>query len=282
MKTRLPRIWNYLILLPLLHGCAESTVSVPAVPSATPPGSGFEHEHPLANDDVPSSNLETVYVRGGHGLWRDTVTVGASGQVSRQYGSDGGGYTLTGTALRAGTGLCIRPVAATGDSSKDEDMCFELVPWGGRQYLVESERMLDFCNRVNAGEEPRATELGSTLLRAGDWTQGVEGLPTVPPAWSGFLLAEEVNAHIASDAGGRYLWIDVGSEAGLRAGMCLWILDVPLPAGLVAMGAPAMRDTAIEVVLVEQQRSLARLVYGQRLEYALQPGFSVSSKPSSR
>jgi hypothetical protein len=274
----LAKCWSSIVLLHALSACAGSPVTevheahtADAVPSSDTPALDTQP----ARDAPTLASITGTYVRGGHGMWDDSLTIDAAGGMSRRYSSDGGAFTLAGTAQLSGTKVCILPTESHGNSSWS-DPCFQIVPWGRRLYLVEASRMLQFCNAVNAGEEPRTGDLGSTLMREGGWKKGVDGKPEVSSEWRPFLLPAPVFGRVTADAGDRDLWISLGASSGMRAGMQLYLVNVPTG------GKPARQDVAIDVISVEQDRSLARLVYGQRLEYAMQPGLRVSSRPAAR
>jgi hypothetical protein len=60
---------------------------------------------------------------------------------------------------------------------------FVLVPWGARLYLIEVTRIVEFCNAVNAGDEPRTEAQEPFLLREDDWKKKVKGWPSIPKPW---------------------------------------------------------------------------------------------------
>jgi hypothetical protein len=112
----------------------------------------------------------------------------------------------------------------------------ELVPiaWGERKYLVPSEKLVDFCNQVNEGREPRRRIYGFCLLRIGDEKKKVVGLPSVPKPVEKYLLAKPIDTVITSvgkpvseegqgdvTAVGIRVTLKDGSKAGLLPGMTL-------------------------------------------------------------
>ncbi|MGH7192879.1 MAG: hypothetical protein ACREJM_05000 [Candidatus Saccharimonadales bacterium] len=70
------------------------------------------------------------------------------------------------------------------------------VHWGPRRYLISPKDMLEFCNAINAGTEPRTDIHGLHLLRCGDEAKAVQGLPTVPDEFKDYLLARPIEAEI--------------------------------------------------------------------------------------
>lgn len=110
----------------------------------------------------------------------------------------------------------------------------QLIPvsWGERQYLIPSGDIVEFCNDVNAGTEPREDMHGRHLLREGDEKKKVRGFPAVPDEFRAYLLTKPIEATITTV--GSYTtrpivceWkfkdtpvtLDAGSEAGILPGM---------------------------------------------------------------
>jgi hypothetical protein len=90
-----------------------------------------------------------------------------------------------------------------------QGMATEFLPvhWGKRRYLIATAELTEFCNAVNAGDEPReAGPLGgSFLLREGDERKPAHGQPLLPKEYVGFLLRRPVSAEV----------VDVKSVRGL-------------------------------------------------------------------
>jgi hypothetical protein len=139
---------------------------------------------------------------------------------------------------------------------------FVPVPWGERLYLVEAEAIVDFCNEVNGGSEPRTHVNGNTLLRRGDEGRPAPGWPEVPAEYRSFLLSAPVAATIVAlgpsvTRAGRAdtqwtqatLIIDAGSRQGLARGMELFVTE---PDDLVQR---------IRLTEVEEERSSGVAVY---------------------
>lgn len=74
----------------------------------------------------------------------------------------------------------------------------EFVPiaWGERHYLLEPDRVIDFCNSVNSGWEPRDGAHGFYFLRRGDESKPVEGMPTVDDFHKPYMPADAIKAQI--------------------------------------------------------------------------------------
>lgn len=71
-----------------------------------------------------------------------------------------------------------------------------VIPWGERVYLVASDELVEFCNAVNAGDEPRRGGHGGFLARDGDGDRKVSGAPGVPESHRKYLLPRPVTARI--------------------------------------------------------------------------------------
>lgn len=102
------------------------------------------------------------------------------------------------------------------------------VHWGPRRYLIPPKEMLEFCNAVNAGTEPRTDIHGLHLLRWGDDAKAVQGLPTVPDEFKRYLLARPIEAEIIEireRAENSTVVLNRGKMHGLLPGMELHIIE---------------------------------------------------------
>jgi hypothetical protein len=52
-----------------------------------------------------------------------------------------------------------------------------LVRWGERRYLIDGERLSEFCEWIEKGWEPRDSLFGSFFLKSEDWKLPVDGHP---------------------------------------------------------------------------------------------------------
>ncbi len=111
----------------------------------------------------------------------------------------------------------------------------ELVPvkWGERLYLMHKESLIEFCNAINLGLEPRRDlgaewYLGSFYLREGDEKRSASGPPSLPTDSISQLLKRPVEAHVQAilqDNDTQLAVINKGTEVGLRPGMRFVIND---------------------------------------------------------
>ena len=123
--------------------------------------------------------------------------------------------------------------------------------WGPRLYLIEANRVVSFCNAVNAGDEPRKESRYQFLLREGDWTKEAKGSPKIPKPWQGkYLLVSPVQTvtrvvgdyvedvmipeypHTNGKLSGIRCTFNAGHEQGLRPGMTI----LPQEQYLLCMG----------------------------------------------
>lgn len=126
------------------------------------------------------------------------------------YHTESGSYSFNGTTitLRKWLGTFSR----YGASAKG---CLLPLRWGGRLYLVPESGMIDFCNRVNRGWEPRHMPYGREYIRKNDWDRPVLGPPTIPDAWRPYLLRTPLRVTVKRLLDKREAVIDRGSAAGI-------------------------------------------------------------------
>lgn len=93
--------------------------------------------------------------------------------------------------------------------------------WGTRVYLVATNKLVDFCNCINDGSEPRVQCYGSHYLREKDWDKPVSGRPEIPVPWAEYLISKPIKGEIVYLVNNNEAWINIGSDNGLREGMTL-------------------------------------------------------------
>jgi hypothetical protein len=136
------------------------------------------------------------------------------------------------------------------------------VKWGGRQYLIPADEIIDFCNNINEGREPRINAHGFYLLRRGDEKKKVSGFPRLPNEYVHYLLAKPVEATIIIV--GQYTtrpsvvdWkfkdtpvtLNAGTKQGLRIGM---ELVVTKPNNIVeSVRITKVHETRSEAIMVQ-------------------------------
>lgn len=72
------------------------------------------------------------------------------------------------------------------------------VKWGERRYLIAPDEIIEFCNCVNSGYEPRMRAHGLFLLNVDDVKKKVEELPALPENYQPYLLKRPINAEVSS------------------------------------------------------------------------------------
>lgn len=115
-----------------------------------------------------------------------------------------------------------------------------LVPvrWGERHYLLSADKLLDFVDQIQFGDEPRSRGDGA-LLRFGDECRRATGLPTLPMAYALLLRSERgefpIRAVTEVARSGEPLCrltqridFDPRGDTRLRTGMKLKVLDTGL------------------------------------------------------
>ncbi len=89
--------------------------------------------------------------------------------------------------------------------------------------MIPRENLLDFCNAVNQGIEPRNQSQGVVYLRTDDWKKPVTGFPDLAPEWRHYLLEEPVLGTVLDVMEGLRARVDLGSKNGIRSGMELCV-----------------------------------------------------------
>jgi hypothetical protein len=125
------------------------------------------------------------------------------------------------------------------DKQQKEDgfgsLASEFIPikWGERTYLIPTNEVVDFCNSVNDGTEPRTRHYGEHLLRRGEERRPAPGKPDVPLKFRPYLLERPISTKIKKVGESQATrWghettvtLASGRNQGLLPGMKLWILS---------------------------------------------------------
>ncbi len=134
---------------------------------------------------------------------------------------------------------------------------------GERLYLVDEDKIVDFCNSVNAGEEPVTQSISSWpyFVRDGDWKKPAVGKPRLPKKYAEFILDESFEATVVKQD--EYvLKLDKGFDDGVRVGLKFW----------AEFEDQYKYTTNMEVVSVEERSCIAEVRGGRWPE----PGETVS------
>jgi hypothetical protein len=203
-----------------------------------------------------AANIQRDLESRNHKAWEASYT-GAksfSGVPSKLYVSVTLGYSAmrhrvhdTGTVCeRNGRIALSSKLGDWGPSRFTSSKEFYSVQWGSRVYLIESDRIVDFCNSINLGREPRTEATGLFFLREGDMKKNVSGSPAIPEPWDKkYLLEKPVTAAVQSviaytenvslaelpnrKFSGIRCTVTAGKNRGLRPGMIL----IPKEQGLL-------------------------------------------------
>ena len=188
-------------------------------------------------------------------------------------------------------GLLTTSHAATVPPGKPgtaaEQLSFVPVRWGGRVYLVAGKELLEFCNAVNLGMEPRLRSIGGRfLLRAkvtkpflvGEEDPAVEqarGLPRVPGQWQPYLLRAPVQGNVISVLSHTRGRINLGRKDGILKDMELFVGREPRHGARVRAAAIA------RVLAVDADSSTVEVAHTRFfLAAVLEEGQVVLSRPN--
>jgi hypothetical protein len=212
----------------------------------------------------------------------DELTITGGGRFDRKCHGSHDVLKYDGTVSLAAGLLVLHPSPGSpADAMADDVSRFRVVRWDERVYLVDVEPpgMQLFCNDVNQGHEPRDEMIGNFLLREGDWSRPVAGLPDVPPECSDMLLHSDLQARIVELVGdsGR---INLGLDDGLREGMILIVRDVPNREDVIASGQPETQDLTASIAGLEARRCLVVLRYAY--DSAFNPLLTIGLRVTSR
>ncbi len=133
---------------------------------------------------------EGEFLRGAYEVEFLHLSNGRYTRDGHRYAGDMGAYTVKDSVI------ALRSLSPSEGRELDTDLV--VVPWGKRIYLVESHWMIHFCNQVNSGDEPRNGYRGLSFLKEGGWDLEVDGQPSIPLEFQGYLLTSPVTASIRS------------------------------------------------------------------------------------
>jgi len=176
-----------------------------------------------AADSVALKDIAGEY-RFGDGLGaRFMLTLAAGGKFTFQWNGCLGTYDHNqGSASIQDGILHIAPEKPNlRDGFRVTPTEFYPVRWGARMYLISTNEIVQFCNEVNQGSEPRNGPLGHYYLRRNDMNKPVTGTPAVPEPWTKFVLEQPVRGRITELIGKQEAWLDKGGADGLWEGMIL-------------------------------------------------------------
>jgi hypothetical protein len=189
--------------------CKLIVASVPFSLAGSAPAQGTQEEYPLVKCERQGAAIREELKQRPHESWETVYHGGHPGlnqSVTRLFVSEIKGYVCmmpktesVGTVRRNGDRLLLRSnYGDWGPGHATDTKDFVSVSWGKRLYLIESNRLIVFCNAVNAGQEPRREEQAGFLLREDDWQKDAPGAPLVPADFRRFLLKRPVQCAVRS------------------------------------------------------------------------------------
>lgn len=93
------------------------------------------------------------------------------------------------------------------------------IKWSTWRFLLSNEQILEFCNAINQGPQPRKQITADFYHREADREKKLEGLPALPGEWNRYLLKKPISATITQVRADRSATIDRGSKDGIQKGM---------------------------------------------------------------
>ena len=221
-----------------------------------------------------------AFLAGG-AFWGERLILGSDGTFRRSSSGCMGGDHLEGRFSRDGHELRFDPPPPGFEPYSEPLSRLCEVPWGRRLYLVALDRdsLRDFCNAVNAGSDGRAVGAGRVLLREGDESVPVSGLPTLPQGYGENLLQAPLEGHTLGVAADGSTWVDLGSARGLRVDMILFVPNAPAGGEWHDIFGGGSRTQPLEILEVQPDRCRVRYRYAPERKPPLAAGLLVTSRP---
>jgi hypothetical protein len=221
---------------------------------------------PTTDRKRPPETLETVagsYFRG-NGFVNTRLCIDPEGRFSYHWSADDGGSVRQEGEAEVRDGFVVLHPPKAGTNGNPEPFTlprYRPIRWGNRLYLISDEEMVDFCNRVNLGLEPRPAHFGSEFTRIELSTKprrgeeepvfgDLKGQPEIPAESQKFLLKRPLEGKILESLKDRRAKLDLGSDDGLRVGMKLFVeggkADAPKDFAIVEVVEVRTRDCIVE------------------------------------
>jgi hypothetical protein len=177
----------------------------------------------------PREPWEGSFVRPGlHGPSPGWLISRKAGYVSLSHVVDLGVVEVHGNRIALNTESPAKPWGL-------ERPTYEVVRWGNRVYLVEPDRLVEFCNAANSGLLRTPDRFFCPfLMRDGDERKDLTGRPEVPEEFRDHLIDKPINGVVTAQLGdkrevavygerlllnGFAVSLDVGKRDGVRSGM---------------------------------------------------------------
>jgi hypothetical protein len=187
----------------------------------------------VALADAPRRAFSASGVLTGRYAWLPGRCIWFSNLGAYDYFESDAIYPSFSSGTYRSDGRVIRLVPTGGGAGAGQDGFLgvynelQVVTWGPREYLVPKTFLVDFCDAVNAGLEPRRDNRavhGCFLLRRGDEAVPCTGSPGVPGDFESHLLVRPVTGRVvAVDAHSARISVPRGH--GLQPGMLVFAPD---------------------------------------------------------
>ncbi|MFN8398468.1 MAG: hypothetical protein U0X74_00525 [Anaerolineales bacterium] len=162
MKKQVLQFTLFLLLLLLSVSCSP-TKSMPK---------------PISDDDIFKEFTGEYPLADGLGLITTDLSIKSDKTFHFEVFTDSGGHGEQNGSTEMNNGKIQLLVS----SERLPLVPSVLIPvkWGEREYLIDGEKIEDFCLSVKNGNEPRTKVYGNFHLKDGDWEVSVTGQPTSP------------------------------------------------------------------------------------------------------
>lgn len=175
------------------------------------------------------SDLEGSYYGYSNGYVGESITILPGGQFKQETYSCTTHDCYSGVIRTTSTALLFIAQNAQFRQDAFHDLRSEeplpspwvLVPvrWSDRTYLIESDRIADFCNAINRGAEPRSQPSGGFYLRSPDWQKPASGLPNLAPDQRKLIRSRPLRATVDKLLGSSTALLSVGADQGIAPGL---------------------------------------------------------------
>ena len=124
-----------------------------------------------------------------------------------------------GTVQRINENLVLSPIKSIESRM---ERAFLSIKWGGRSYLIPPEKLLEFCDAIIQGDEPRDRLAGHYYLLGLD--ERVTGIPELPERWDNYLRDNLLMGTIVEGTERGRAKADIGAQNGVEVGSILSVL----------------------------------------------------------
>jgi hypothetical protein len=163
------------------------------------------------NIGTDTTDLAGTYREGvGHGSGWELSILPDSRYSAFLSACVGTAHRESGYVRRAGNCYVLSPAKPTEGRM---DRVFLSVRWQDRRYLIQPERMEEFCDAIILGDEPRNDVGGKFYLRYP--ASKVDGIPELPIQWADYFEQHLVVGKIVELMDDGRVRINVGKTRGI-------------------------------------------------------------------